>query len=222
MRYRPILTGNLCLMITRATAAAACWPWPIAPSSKRCCPALLDPAQFLSDFGLRSLSRGLPDEPYVYDGNRVAYEPGESASPIYGGNSNWRGPIWFPVNYLMIEALREYHRYYGSSLTGRAAARWTEAGDARDAAAEIADAADRGSSSATRPAAGRSWATRAVSDRSALARPHSVLSSTSTATTARAWVPATRRAGPPWSPDADDLAAWPTHCEAPRPLRCLG
>ncbi len=79
-------------------------------------PRILDPSQFLSDFGLRSMSRGLLDEPFVYDGNRVAYEPGESASPIYGGNSNWRGPIWFPVNYLMIEALREFHRYYGSSL----------------------------------------------------------------------------------------------------------
>ena len=61
------------------------------------------------------------DEPFIYDGNRVAYEPAESASPIYGGNSNWRGPIWFPVNYLMIEALREFHRYYGSSIDRRAA-----------------------------------------------------------------------------------------------------
>jgi hypothetical protein len=79
-------------------------------------PRLLDPAQFLSDFGLRSLSRGLAEEPFVFHDNRVAYEPAESASPIYGGNSNWRGPIWFPVNYLMIQALREYRRYYGSSL----------------------------------------------------------------------------------------------------------
>ena len=61
-----------------------------------------------------SMSRGLLNEPFIYDGNRVAYEPAESASPIYGGNSNWRGPIWFPVNYLMIETLREFHRYYGS------------------------------------------------------------------------------------------------------------
>ena len=79
-------------------------------------PRLLDPVQFLSDYGLRSMSRGLADEPYVFNGARVVYEPGESSSPIYGGNSNWRGPIWFPVNYLMVQALREYHRYYGSSL----------------------------------------------------------------------------------------------------------
>ncbi len=80
-------------------------------------PRLLDPSQFLSDYGLRSLSRALAAEPYVFDGSRVEYEPGESSSPIYGGNSNWRGPIWLPVNYLMVQALREHHRYYGSSLT---------------------------------------------------------------------------------------------------------
>ena len=101
-------------------------------------PRVLDPAQFLSDFGLRSLSRGLLDEPFFYDGNRVAYEPGESASPIYGGNSNWRGPIWFPVNYLMIEALREFHRYYGSTLTVELP-RWSgHQGTLDEAAAEIA------------------------------------------------------------------------------------
>ncbi len=100
-------------------------------------PRILDPAQFLSDFGLRSMSRGLHEEPFYYDGNRVAYEPGESASPIYGGNSNWRGPIWFPVNYLMIEALREFHRYYGSTLTVELP-RWSEKRVTLDvAAAEI-------------------------------------------------------------------------------------
>jgi hypothetical protein len=80
-------------------------------------PRLLDPSQFLSDYGVRSLSRGLAADPFVFEGARVGYEPGESSSPLYGGNSNWRGPIWFPVNYLMVQSLREYHRYYGSSLT---------------------------------------------------------------------------------------------------------
>jgi hypothetical protein len=46
----------------------------------------------------------------------IAYEPGESTTAMYGGNSNWRGPIWFPINYLMVNALRQYHRYFGSSL----------------------------------------------------------------------------------------------------------
>jgi len=80
-------------------------------------PRMLDPAQFLAEHGLRSLSKEHEARPFACHGQTVAYEPAESTSPIYGGNSNWRGPIWFPINYLMIEALREYHRYYGDSLT---------------------------------------------------------------------------------------------------------
>ena len=79
-------------------------------------PRMLDPEQFLSEYGLRSMSRGLAAEPYNCHGRVVSYEPAESTTPMYGGNSNWRGPVWFPVNYLMIEALREYHRYFGDSL----------------------------------------------------------------------------------------------------------
>ncbi len=138
-------------------------------------PRILDPAQFLSDFGLRSLSRGLLDEPFIYDGNRVAYEPGESASPIYGGNSNWRGPIWFPVNYLMIEALREFHRYYGSTLTvelPRWSGRQVDArrGRRRDRRSPDADLSPR----LVRPAPGPRRA-RAIPVRSPLARPNPVL-----------------------------------------------
>ncbi len=54
--------------------------------------------------------------PFHCLGSTIAYEPAESASPIYGGNSNWRGPIWVPINFLLIHALREYHRYFGDSL----------------------------------------------------------------------------------------------------------
>ncbi len=82
---------------------------------------MLDPEEFLSPYGLRSLSRYHHDHPYVMDidGRRhvVAYEPGESRTELFGGNSNWRGPVWFPVNYLMIEALRKYHQYYGEAFT---------------------------------------------------------------------------------------------------------
>jgi Glycosyl hydrolase family 63 C-terminal domain len=116
-RYRPTLTGNLCLMTQPGDNGTKLLALPDRAKLEAVLPRLLDPAQFLSDFGLRSLSRGLADEPFFYHGNRVAYEPAESTYPIYGGNSNWRGPIWFPVNYLMIDALREYHRYYGASLT---------------------------------------------------------------------------------------------------------
>ena len=107
------------------------------------------------------MSRGLLAEPFFYDGNRVAYEPGESASPIYGGNSNWCGPIWFPVNYLMIEALWEFHRYYGSTLTVEMP-RWSGQQVTLDVAAvEIADRLSRiflrDSSGRARPRGGRGY-----------------------------------------------------------------
>ncbi|MCK6471350.1 MAG: glucosidase [Planctomycetes bacterium] len=80
----------------------------------------LDPAEFLSDYGVRSLSKFHEREPYIFDVNgteyRVDYEPGESASGIFGGNSNWRGPIWMPVNYLLIESLQRFHHYYGDEF----------------------------------------------------------------------------------------------------------
>ena len=82
---------------------------------------MLDPNEFLSDYGVRALSRQYLEHPYVLDwgGRRyeVAYTPGESDSGLFGGNSNWRGPIWMPVNYLLIESLRRFHDYYGPSFT---------------------------------------------------------------------------------------------------------
>jgi hypothetical protein len=82
---------------------------------------LLDEAEFLSDYGIRSLSKCYQDQPYVfgYQGSNyvIQYEPGESSSSMFGGNSNWRGPIWFPLNYLIIHALRKYHEYYGDTYT---------------------------------------------------------------------------------------------------------
>jgi hypothetical protein len=81
---------------------------------------LLDEDEFLSPYGIRALSRVHGQHPYVVrtDGmeHRVEYVPGESSTGLFGGNSNWRGPIWFPVNYLLIEALERYHRFYGDSL----------------------------------------------------------------------------------------------------------
>ena len=80
---------------------------------------LLDEAEFLSDYGIRSLSKSYQDNPYLfeYQGSEyvIQYEPGESSSSMFGGNSNWRGPIWLPINYLIIQALRKYHTYYGDS-----------------------------------------------------------------------------------------------------------
>jgi len=81
---------------------------------------MLDENEFLSPGGIRSISRYHRDNPYVLrlDGMeyRVDYEPADAKTSLFGGNSNWRGPIWIPLNYLFIEALRKYHRYYGDSL----------------------------------------------------------------------------------------------------------
>jgi Glycosyl hydrolase family 63 C-terminal domain len=81
---------------------------------------LLNEAEFLSPFGIRSLSKIHQEHPYDYYLNgqdyRVAYAPGESDSRSFGGNSNWRGPIWFPINFLIIEALQRYHYFFGNEL----------------------------------------------------------------------------------------------------------
>lgn len=82
--------------------------------------AMLDDRKFLSEYGLRSLSKVHEDQPFTFtvDGkvHTVSYQPAESTDGMFGGNSNWRGPIWFPVNYLMIESLQKYHHYYGDRL----------------------------------------------------------------------------------------------------------
>src|SRR6185295_4337085 len=84
---------------------------------KRLLARVLDPQEFLGDYGVRSLSRYHLEHPFLLetDGmqHKVMYEPGESATRLFGGNSNWRGPIWFPINYLLIESLHKYHAYYG-------------------------------------------------------------------------------------------------------------
>lgn len=81
---------------------------------------LLDETEFLSPHGIRAVSRYHKDHPFIYDwqGTRyqVDYEPAESTSNLFGGNSNWRGPIWFPLNYLLIESLQKFHHYLGDDF----------------------------------------------------------------------------------------------------------
>jgi hypothetical protein len=81
---------------------------------------MLDESEFLSPFGLRSVSRVHEKHPFIMHVNgeefRVDYTPGESTTGLFGGNSNWRGPIWFPVNFLIIEALERYHHFYGDTF----------------------------------------------------------------------------------------------------------
>jgi hypothetical protein len=81
---------------------------------------LLDESEFLSPYGIRSLSKIHLTKPYIFraDGTdyRVDYVPGEGNTHLFGGNSNWRGPIWFPINYLIVEALERYHHFYGNDF----------------------------------------------------------------------------------------------------------
>ncbi len=81
---------------------------------------LFDENEFLSPYGIRSLSRIHQDKPFIFpaagEEYRVEYVPGESTTGLFGGNSNWRGPVWFPVNFLLLEALERYHHFYGDSL----------------------------------------------------------------------------------------------------------
>jgi hypothetical protein len=81
---------------------------------------MLDPDEFLSEYGIRSLSKYHEKNPFILhlDGveHRVDYAPGESLSGLFGGNSNWRGPIWMPVNFLIVDSLRKFHQYFGGSF----------------------------------------------------------------------------------------------------------
>jgi hypothetical protein len=81
---------------------------------------MLSETEFLSPHGIRSLSRAHAAAPYELElggqRHRVDYEPAESRTGMFGGNSNWRGPVWFPVNYLVIESLQRLHHYYGESF----------------------------------------------------------------------------------------------------------
>ncbi len=87
---------------------------------KRLLARMLDETEFLSDHGIRAISKYHDEHPYVFNVNgmelRVRYLPAESDSGLFGGNSNWRGPIWFPLNYLLIESLQKFHHYYGDDF----------------------------------------------------------------------------------------------------------
>lgn len=101
---------------------------------------MLNENEFLSPYGIRSLSQYHKDHPYrlLFDSqeHRVDYDPAESSTPLFGGNSNWRGPVWFPVNYLLIESLQKFHHFAGDDFTvefptgsGRKTTLWEVAGE---------------------------------------------------------------------------------------------
>lgn len=121
MKHRPDLCGNVSSGLSKSGVGerrllSIVGRTRLAPILQR----MLNEAEFLAPTGIRSLSRFHKDNPFVLpvDGtvHRVDYEPAESTSGMFGGNSNWRGPVWFPVNYLLIESLQKFHHYYGDDL----------------------------------------------------------------------------------------------------------
>jgi hypothetical protein len=120
IEHRPDLCREIA-SITRHGVAERLLLSMVEPSKlKRVLSVMLDENEFLGPHGIRGLSRYHKDHPYVLhingDEHRVDYEPAESKTYMFGGNSNWRGPVWFPVNFLLIESLQKYHHYFGDEL----------------------------------------------------------------------------------------------------------
>lgn len=117
---RPDLRGNLASMTRQGVGGRLLLSLVGRDRLRRVLKRMLDEAEFLAPHGIRSLSRYHEQNPYVLriDGteHRVDYEPAESRTGMFGGNSNWRGPIWFPVNYLIIESLQRFHHYHGDLI----------------------------------------------------------------------------------------------------------
>ncbi|HRJ90108.1 MAG TPA: hypothetical protein PLN05_02760 [Pyrinomonadaceae bacterium] len=117
---RPDLTANVACMRTPGMGERRLLAVVYRERLESVLSVMLDETEFLSPFGVRAVSRFHKANPYILNVNgeehRVDYEPGESSSGLFGGNSNWRGPIWFPVNYLLIESLQKFHHYYGDDL----------------------------------------------------------------------------------------------------------
>ncbi|OGE25034.1 MAG: glucosidase [Candidatus Dadabacteria bacterium RIFCSPHIGHO2_12_FULL_53_21] len=117
---RPDLRENVACMRTKGMRERRLLSIVDEDKLRRVLKKMLDESEFLSPYGIRALSRYHKDNPYRFQVNgheyRVDYEPAESTSGLFGGNSNWRGPIWFPVNYLIIESLQKFHYYLGNDF----------------------------------------------------------------------------------------------------------
>jgi hypothetical protein len=120
IQNRPDLTGNVASMETPGRQHRRLLSVVNQSRLRRILKKMLDEREFLSPYGIRALSRFHKEHPYTLklDGreHRVDYEPGDSTTELFGGNSNWRGPIWFPVNYLIIESLQKFHYYFGDDF----------------------------------------------------------------------------------------------------------
>src|SRR5262245_55577597 len=120
LQNRPDLTDNVACMKSPGRGARRLLAIVSPKRLERVLKVMLDESEFLSPYGVRGLSRVHREKPYLFHANgsehRVDYEPAESRSGFYGGNSNWRGPVWFPVNYLLIESLQKFHHYLGEDF----------------------------------------------------------------------------------------------------------
>ena len=121
IEHRPDLSAGVASMDTPGRGARRLLSVLDPARLRRVLAVMLDENEFLSPYGVRALSRTHRELPYVLPVNgtehRVDYEPGESTTGLFGGNSNWRGPIWFPVNFLLIESLQKFHHYLGDGFT---------------------------------------------------------------------------------------------------------
>ncbi|TYQ23388.1 glucosidase [Pseudanabaena sp. UWO311] len=118
--HHPELTQNVSCMETCGMEARRLLAICYRDKLQRILAKMLDESEFLGEYGIRALSKFHKEHPYIWRANgseyRVDYEPAESSSGLFGGNSNWRGPIWMPVNYLIIESLQKFHHFYGDSF----------------------------------------------------------------------------------------------------------
>jgi hypothetical protein len=121
LKHRPDLTGNVASLLDQGVGERRLLSIVNADQLRRVLGVMLDEREFLSPHRLRALSARHRNEPFAIDlaGVRfsVDYEPAESTTGLFGGNSNWRGPVWFPVNYLLIESLQKFHYYFGDGFT---------------------------------------------------------------------------------------------------------
>ena len=137
---RPDLTSSCACMRTQGLGERRLLTIVDRDKLRRVLARMLDEREFLSPYGIRALSRFHLENPYMLQTNgstyRVAYEPAESVTGLFGGNSNWRGPVWFPVNYLIIESLQKFHHYWSEDFkvefptgSGQMLSLWQVAGE---------------------------------------------------------------------------------------------
>ena len=141
IEHRPDLTSNVASMCAPGVGERLLMSIVNQEQLRRVLRVMLHEDEFLSPYGIRALSRVHREKPYVLEVNgeahRVSYEPGESTSGLFGGNSNWRGPIWFPVNYLLIESLQKFHYYLGNEYKVEYPTGSGQTGSLWDVASEI-------------------------------------------------------------------------------------